>query len=243
MKTLCVMVAIAVLAGAIALADSMSGQGVASGNVVLWFSGTRATATFDGTFSLTGQLILGESSVPFSASGWASGAGEGDTATLDVEAWATFAASGSTQSGLNIAVQGGMTLSELAADSGGSSGSATGKFFATVFIDGQRYYVQGEAAGSASGAFVVPADPLSMELAGEGVFDLSGDLALVTARDGGETAGDASPDEPFSSETTVLELLPWDPATWPEALLTQLLDILTSLAEPSTTTGSPSGAD
>jgi len=232
MKTVRWLLFIVMLWSGAAFADSMSGQGTAIGNVVLWFSGTSATATFEGTFALTGQLTLADEVIPFSASGWAQGAGSGDTATLDVEAWAAFAASGSTESGDEIVVQGGLTLSGLSAEASGSSGSGTGDFFATVFIGDQRYYAQGSADGSATGVFVVPEDPLSMELAGDGLFNLSGEMTLVSPVAQGNDLSDPDNSDPESQDNaSVIELLPWDPATWPEELLAQLLDVLTRIVE------------
>ena len=229
-----ILVIVMLWSGAV-FADTMDGQGTAVGNAVLWFSGTSASATFEGTFALTGQLILADEVIPFSASGWARGAGSGDTATLDVEAWATFAASGSTESGDEIAVQGGLTLSSLSAGDSGSSGSGTGSFFATVFIGDQQYYVQGSAEGSATGDFVIPKDPLSMELAGDGVFNLSGEITPVPPAAQGEDSSDPDESVPESQVSAlVIELLPWDPGTWPEDLLVQLLDILSRIVETST---------
>ena len=232
MRAVRVLLAIAVLWSGAAYADLMEGQGTASGNVVLWFSGTRVTATFEGTFAFTGQLMLADAAIPFSASGWARGAGSGDTATLDVEAWATFAASGSTEAGEEIVVQGGLTLSGLSAGASGSSGSGTGDFFATVFIGGQQYYAQGSALGSAAGAFVVPSDPLSMELAGDGFFDLAGEMSLVSPvpQDRDSTSSD-NPGGKLFEDSSVSDLLPWDTGTWPPELLAQLLDILTRVIE------------
>ena len=220
-----------------AFSDTMDGQGTAVGNAVLWFSGTSVTATFEGTFTLTGQLVLADTVIPFSTSGWARGAGSGDTATLDVEAWATFAASGSTEAGEEIVVQGGLTFSGLSADASESSGSVAGDFFATVFIGDQQYYAQGSADGSATGMFVVPEDPLSMELAGEGFFNFSSEMTLVSpaAQETDSSDPDSSNSE-SQGQFSVAELLPWDPETWPEELLAQLLDILTSIVESPTAT-------
>lgn len=229
MRAVQVMIAIALLWCGAALADSMEGHGTASGNVVLWFSGTNATATFEGSFALTGQLMLNEVGIPFSASGWARGAGSGDTATLDVEAWATFTATGWTESGEAIAVQGGLTLAGLSADTAGSSGSGTGDFFATVFMDGQQYYVQGSADGSAAGGFVMPEDPMSMELAGDGFFNLSGNMTVVSLVPQAEGSAESDPETQATS--AVAELLPWDLETWPEELLAHLLEILTGIVE------------
>ncbi|MCK4570827.1 hypothetical protein KAT84_02635 [Candidatus Bipolaricaulota bacterium] len=232
MRAIQVILAIAVLSCGAAYADSMEGQGTASGNVVLWFSGTSATATFEGTFALTGQLLLADAVIPFSASGWTRGSGGGDTATMDIEAWATFAATGLTEAGEQIVVQGGLTLSGLSADASGSSGEGTGAFFATIFIGAQQYHVQGDAAGSAAGAFVIPKDPLSMEMTGDGIFDLSGEMTLVSPMPQVEDSPSAdNPDSERPEDSSVAELLPWDTDTWPEELLAELLDILTAIVE------------
>lgn len=241
MKVACWMLVSVMLWSGAALADSMDGQGTAVGSAVLWFSGTSATATFEGTFALTGQLMLSDEVIPFSSSGWTQGAGSGDTVTLDIEAWATFAASGSTEAGDDIVVQGGLTLAGLSAETSGSSGSGTGDFFATIFIGDQQYYAQGSADGSVTGMFVVPEDPLSMELAGGGLFNLSGEMALVSpVAQGSDSSDPNNPDLEEQDDSSVMELLPWDPATWPEELLAQLLDVLTRIVEstPATEEGS-----
>lgn len=225
MKAVRVMLVIALVWCGAAAADSLEGQGVAAGNAVLWFSGTSATGTFDGTFALSGQLILADEIIPFSASGWARGAGSGDTASMDIDAWATFAAHGVTEAGEEIGVQGGLTLSGLTAGASGSSGSGTGDFVATIFLAGQQYTAQGSADGSATGDFVIPADPLSMELAGEGTFALSGELTLHVA----STDETSASDGPIAA--SIIGQLPWDPNTLSEEFYAQLLEILTTVVE------------
>lgn len=225
MKAVWILVIVMLWSGA-AFADAMSGQGTAVGNAVVWFSGTGIIATLEGTLALAGQFILEESPLSFSVSGWVRGAGSGDTSTPNLEAWVTFAASGSTESGDEIVVQGGLTLSGLSADAVSSSGSGAGAFFVTVFIDDQQYYAQGSADGSASGTFVVPEDPMSMELAGDALFNLFGEMTLVSS-----DPGASDPESQDSS--SVVELLPWDLETWPEELLAQLLDILRGIVQSS----------
>jgi len=232
MRAVRTVLAIAILWCGVAYADSMEGRGTAVGNAVLWFSGTSATAAFEGTFSLSGQFMLADAIIPFSASGWARGAGSGDTATVDLDAWATFAAPGLTETGECISVQGGLTLSGLTADDAGSSGSGTGFFFATVFIGDRAYRVQGDAEGSASGAFVIPEDPYSMELAGAATFSLSGSMTLISAEAASGDPGDEEGTEAQQQAVaTVVENLPWDTTTWPEDLLAELLEILTNVVE------------
>ena len=236
MRTIRVVVAIAVLCCATAYADSMDAQGMASGNAVLYFSGTNATGSFMSTFNLTGHLNLDDRVIAFSASGWARGAAGGDTATLDIDAQATFAAAGSTETGEPISIQGGLTLTGLTADEAGSSGSGIGVFIATIFLGDSIYRVQGDAEGSASGVFVLPEDPYSMELAGDGIFDLSGELTPVSlAADLADTADDNTQDD-----ASIIELLPWDTMTWPEDLFAELLEILTNVVEIPVETATPS---
>jgi len=232
MRIIRVVLALAVLCCATAYANSIDTQGTASGNAVLYFSGTSATGTFTSTLVLTGQFTLDDVVIAYSASGWARGSGSGDTATMDIDAQATFAAIGSTEAGEPISVQGGFTLSGLTADDAGSSGSGTGYFFATVFIGDHIYRAQGAAGGSASGAFVIPEDPYSMELAGDAAFSLSGDMTLVSSTntaDAPEGEGDA--DTQQQTIASLVETLPWDMTTWPEDLLAELLDILTNVVE------------
>jgi len=212
------------LASLPATAGSLEGQGTASANAVLYFAGTHATGTLDGTFELTGQLTIEDETIPFSASGWVQGEGEGETDTLDIDAWATFAVCGMTEDGRDLAVQGGMTLSGLSASSSGTSGSGTGTFFATIFLDGAQYYAQGDAEGSATGGFVPPEDPYSMELAGQGTFTLTGTLTPVPVEpnDTDESSPPAGEDE-----ASIASVLPWESTAWPEELLARLLHILT----------------
>lgn len=235
MRVIRVVFAIALLCCTTAFADSMDAQGTASGTVVLYFSGTSATGTFDSSFVLTGSLILDDVAVGFSASGWARGSGDGDTVTLDIDAQATFAATGSTETGERISIQGGLTLAGLSAGASGSSGSGVGDFFATVFIGDRVYRVQGDAEGSASGGFVIPEDPYSMELAGEGTFDLSGEMTLVSpaaaSADANASADDENADDQEQANASLVDVLPWDTSTWPETLLAELLDILTNVVE------------
>ena len=54
MTTIRVALAIALLCSATTYAGSMDAQGTASGNAVLYFSGTSATGTFISTFILCG---------------------------------------------------------------------------------------------------------------------------------------------------------------------------------------------
>jgi len=206
---------------------TIQAEGVGTGEAVLWFAGTKVTAEFLGDFQLSGTLTLDGESFGFSASGWARGDGDADTTTLSLSAWITFSAKGTTDTGSVIRVHGGMTPNSVDTDiSGGAMGSASGDFLATVFLDGEPIYVSGTAEGSASGGFVPPDDPLTMQVEGQAIFSMQGTVisaATSSAEEEAQGSGEADTDGDVS------ELLPWEPETWPEDLLNELLTILRSM--------------
>jgi hypothetical protein len=110
-----------------------------------------------------------------------------------------FTAEGKTESGTPLTIQGGISVDGLeVATTTSTSGQGHGRFYFLITMVGGRWTVEGDATGSASGSFVVPDDPVSMQLAGAGTFTLSG------------------------------EVLPWSPSAgavypeWPAKLLAEL---------------------
>jgi hypothetical protein len=88
-------------------------------------------------------------------------------------------------------LEGGISVDVLDPATSSSSGQGTGRFFLLITTPDGRWMVEGEAIGSATGAFVVPADPNTMELDGAGSFSLSG-----TPQPWMPTPGTALPDWP-----------------------------------------------
>jgi len=203
---------------------SIDVEGVAAGKTVLWFYGTEITALIESDFNVEGALEIDGRTITFTASGTAFGEGAGDSAELTLDVWLLMEAVGTTEDGESITIRGGMAGSSADADiSGGALGSATGPFFLVVTLGSTSYRAQGIAQGSATGAFVVPDDPLTMQMEGIGTYTLVGELVVDDDSLGDEVA-----------ESEYLAFLPWDRETWPAELFARLLALLDGLpCEPS----------
>jgi hypothetical protein len=158
-------------------ADAFRADVATTGTVVLWFLGENVTADVRSHMAFSGSLLLGSTSTAFSASGRASGSGVGNPGTLAVDATIAFAAVGTTDSGTACSIEGGIVVTAIDSDGATStSGKGRGRFFLLITTSAGRWIVEGDAEGVASGGFVVPEDPHSMQLEGSAVFTLSGDL-------------------------------------------------------------------
>ena len=199
---------------------SIEAEGEATGDAVLWFLGNDITAEFSGTVSFTGSLLMDDRSIEFSAGGTASGSGSGDMVTLAVEAWIFFVGTGTTSDDEPLTLRGGLTINSIAADLTGTSvGTATGSFHATALTPTLNLRVSGEAEGAASGAFVAPDDPTTMQVQGTAVFTLHGTAVDMNAAEGAVTG-----EEGDEGDVGVL-IMPTQEA-WPDDLLARLLDLL-----------------
>ena len=233
MKKLCIGSVLVILLGMASLAQSgIDAQGVASGKTVLWFYGTEVTALIESDFSLDGSLEIDGTVIPFTASGTAFGEGVGNTATMTLGVWLIIEAEGTTEGGEPISLRGGLAGSSDDTDlSANAFGSATGPFFFIVTLESSSFLVTGTGEGSAAGAFVVPDDPLTMQMEGTGTYTLIGNLITNDVPSGEEV------DQP-----SYTSYLPWDLESWPEELLTRLLALLSGMSceegeEPNEETG------
>ncbi len=217
MKRLSIGGIVAVLFALTSLAQSgIDVEGVANGKTVLWFSGTEVTALIESDFSVDGSLEIEGRTVPFIALGTAFGEGFGDSAAMTLDVWIVIEASGATDDGEPFSIRGGMAGSSENTDLSGSAlGSAAGPFFVVVTLGTDSYRALGMAEGSAAGEFVVPDDPLTMQMEGIGTYTLVGDLVADTPPTDGE-----------AGQSGYLEHLPWDPASWPAELFSRLLALL-----------------
>jgi len=206
-------VAILLLSGAAFAQSTIDATGEADGKTVLWFAGTHVTALIESGFSVDGSLDIDGQTVEFTATGTATGEGEGDSSALTLDVWLLFDATGETAEGVPIVLRGGMAGSSDDADLASSAfGSASGPFFFLIRLGPRTYSALGTAEGSAAGAFVVPDDPLTMQMEGVGSYSLLGELL---PRDSvPDAAHDVEPD------------LPWDPASWPAELYDNLIGLL-----------------
>ena len=230
MKRLGIGSAVAMLFALTAFAQSaIDAEGVATGKTVLWFYGTEVTVLIESDFEVNGSLVIDGRIVPFTASGTAFGEGSGDSAALTLDVWLIMEAVGTTEGGEPISIRGGMAGSSVDADLSGSAlGSAVGPFFFVVTLGTDSYRAQGTAEGSAAGAFVVPDDPLTMQVEGTGTYALVGDLAP-----------DVLPTEAEAGPSAHATYLPWDKETWPPELFARLLALLDG--DPCESTAPPQG--
>jgi hypothetical protein len=204
-------------------------EGVADGKTVLWFSGTEVTALIESDLRVGGSLEIDGRTVPFTALGTAFGKGIGDSSAMTLDVWLIIEATGATNDGESVSIRGGMAGSGEDTDLGANAlGAAAGPFFVVVTLGTHSYNAFGTAEGSAAGAFVVPDDPLTMQMEGVGTYTLIGDLVVDAPAAGGET-----------TQSRYLEQLPWDPISWPAELFARLLALLDGTAsEPG---GDPEG--
>ncbi len=194
---------------------TLSGSGDFSGRAVLSFLGTSVTATFSGKISLSGTLTDCGETIPFTSSGTIGGTAAGDSETLAGTAWATLIAHGTLQTGEAIDIRGGFTIDSKDLSSlSETAGAGTGSLYLVIRTRGTTLKLTGQIEGSASGSFVAPEDPHTMEVAGSGTMRF-------------EAISRTSPKEDVPSALEEEEgQLPWDLATWPEEMSARLLHLL-----------------
>jgi hypothetical protein len=194
---------------------TINAEGSSTVTTVLWFNKTEITVKSSGDLSSTGSIDLNGETINFSAAGATFGSGLSNMETLATMAWNLVNASGTTENGVPISIRGGVTISSSETDLATCSlGSGTGVFFFVVELPDRLVYVRGDAAGAATGTFVRPEDPSTMQIEGTGAFVFQGE---VLAEEIASTLG---------SEEALLVELPWDLSTWPEELLAQLVELI-----------------
>ncbi|MFC2078996.1 hypothetical protein ACFLSZ_03350 [Candidatus Bipolaricaulota bacterium] len=212
MRTVSLFLVVLVAAVSLSLCaqESFRADGTSVGQTVLWFYGSRVETEFDGTLDFAGVLPIGDDQMPFTASGTSYGGGIGDTGTLAATLWILFEASGTLDSDEPITLRGGIyVLGEEADINTLSLGAGPGTFFLIADLPDDTVWISGTLTTTASGAFVPPDDPLTMQIEGTGTFTFEGELLAV-------------------SETPA-EHLPWDQEIWPleyhEALVALLMGL------------------
>lgn len=194
---------------------TINAEGSSTAITVLWFHTTEVTIEFSGDLTLTGSIELGGEIVGFSAAGASFGSGISDTKTLATTAWTFVKASGTTEGGVPILIRGGTTAISSDTDlTTLSLGSGTGLFFFVFELPDRLVYVRGDAEGMATGTFVPPEDPSTMQLEGTGTFVFQGEVLAE------EVAAQ------LDLEEALLLQLPWDLSTWPAELLAQLVELI-----------------
>ena len=183
-------------------------DGMSTGKTVIWFYGNQVETAFDGAMELSGFLQTGDTQFSFSVAGTGYGAGIGDTSTLAATLWILFQTSGELDSGQPISLRGGIhVLGEEADFNTLSLGAGTGTFFLIADLPEESLWISGALTTTASGSFVPPDDPVTMQIEGIASFTFEGELLEVS--------------------DAVVEQLPWDPASWPPEIHKALVALLT----------------
>lgn len=174
--TACGIAAGGTAAGAAAPAvDSFQATAEATGTVVLWFLGQAVTADVRADITISGVLAVGGVSTPFSMKVGAIGSGTGNMNTLAVDAWVAIDGQGKTEAGAAFGIRGGISVDALDPATTSTGGQGGGHFYFLITTPDGRWVVEGDAVGNATGSFVVPDDPSSMQMTGAGSFALSGE--------------------------------------------------------------------
>lgn len=164
--------------------DRFTAEAEGSGRAVLWFLGQEVTADVRATVTVSGVLSVGSTAIAFTAQAAAVGSGTGNTNTLAVDAWVAVRGEGKTEAGVPVTLEGGISVDALDSATTSSGGQGMGHFYLLVSTPDGRWIAEGDAVGSATGSFVVPKDPLTMELEGTGSFTLSGTARVWTPPSG-----------------------------------------------------------
>jgi len=194
-------------------------DGTSAGKTVLWFYGDQVETTFDGTMEFSGTLQTGDNQLSFSVAGTGYGAGISDTGTLAATLWILFQTSGTLDSGELISLRGGIhVLGEEADLNTLSLGTGMGTFFLVADLPEESLWISGTLTTTASGSFVPPDDPVTMQIEGIATFAFEGEL--------------------LETSEVLIEQLPWDSVSWPlethEALLALLTGVEASGADDQT---------
>ncbi len=164
------------LAAHAAAEEGLTAEAVGTGRAVLEFLGPEVSVDVRARMTLSGVLTLGGTVLRFSVDAHAVGSGKGNSSTLEAEGWVALRGEGATEAGAALTLAGGISVDALAPGTSTAGGEGTGRFYILLSTAASRWMIEGEARGSATGAFVPPAAPHTMEVAGEGAFTLIGEV-------------------------------------------------------------------
>jgi hypothetical protein len=150
---------------------SLVGNGDFAASAVLWFCGTEVSANILGTICLNADLEIEDMMLRFNAMGALSGQARGNSDTLIGSGWAVFNARGSLDSGEAVILYGAIQISPDGIDlSSQTAGIGKGSLYTLIQLRDEVLHLRGAAAGTASGGFVKPDNPHTMQLAETGGF-------------------------------------------------------------------------
>ena len=203
MRTSLVLIVCLLCLGHVGHASTFYAEGNSLGKTVLWFHGNRIDTTFDGEFDLAGQLIVEDRTHMFDSMGTGYGGGIADAASLAATLWILFETSGTTDDGVPITLRGGVYIQGEDADINTLSlGAGPGTFFLIATLQTESIRIAGTLTSTASGAFVPPDDPVTMQVEGTASFVFDGERV--------PSSGDLEAQ------------FPWPSDAWPEEHLAAL---------------------
>ena len=220
-KVLLVLLAWASL-GCLGHAAEFHAEGVTEGATVLWFLGTEITIEVYGESSFAMTLTVDGEPVNLFTEGTTFGWGIGDSRSLETTMWILFDSVGTTTDGAPVAARGGLRMVGDEVDFDALSlGAGSGMFILILEVGEDSHVVTGSLTATATGQFVPPDQPGTMQVDGGGTFVLAGHPSVL-------------PEDLASA-------LPWSPEEWPDDHRAQLLALLEGIAydEPASVEDTP----
>ncbi len=150
---------------------SLCGNGDFAASAVLWFRGTEVTSDIFGSICLYADLAIGDVVSKLNPAGTLSGKAIGNTDTLIGSGWAIFTSRGSLDSGEDVVLYGAIEISPDGIDfSSQSAPVGKGTLYILLSLQDETLCLRGAASGTASGGFVNPDNPHTMQLEEIGAF-------------------------------------------------------------------------
>ncbi|MGB2983767.1 MAG: hypothetical protein WBC63_07925, partial [Candidatus Bipolaricaulia bacterium] len=131
------------------LASPFSGEALGTGKILARFSGLEISATLSGGIEWTGEAVLGDEVVRFSAQGTFSGVGLRGIVSMISEGWIGYSASRSTASGESIEIRGLLHLRWKSVIALKAGDSVVGSQYTVLLFGGRAQAFAGEFTGSA----------------------------------------------------------------------------------------------
>jgi hypothetical protein len=147
----------------------------ATGTLVARLSALDITATLTGELQWTGEAVLGAHPVGFSATGTFDGLGVRGILTTISEAWAGFAATGSTAGGEPVELRGLLYVKRKSVVPLQAGELFVGPHYTEFLVAGEAHSFCGEFSGTAAGALEPAEHPMTIQLGGTGSLHLLGE--------------------------------------------------------------------
>jgi len=166
---------VAFLSSVAAFDEPLAANVRGSGTLVAWIFGLDFHATIAGELRLSGELLVDDEAVPFSAEGTLRGFGVRSIVTLISEGWVVYAAAGTAATGEPIEVRGLLHARRKSLIPLQAGDVFVGAQFAVVDLRGKERSFVGEFSGAVDGGLAPSDRPGTIQLNGIGTFRLTGE--------------------------------------------------------------------